>query len=523
MEDEVKEECAVAGVSLQNDLRSHPEGGAAYYLYEMLLQMQNRGQLAAGITTYNQNRMHVIDTRKKIGTVSELFATSIKPKAQAIMRKYSGTKGIGHTRYSTSGGDDEESAQPFESRSSKKWKWFSFSFNGNIANYPELKKEMESKGYRLKMNLDTEVILYYLAKAQEKDKGADLGDVFAGLSEKFDGAYNIAYMDAQGRMAVMRDPMGIRPMTYAIDVGFAAAASETVALANFVSNEPLSLKPGEMLISENGNVEVKRYAKSAKNAHCMFEYVYFASAASTLDGKSVYETRWKLGVELAKQESLKVNDRDFVVVPVPDTAKPAADGYAQTIGIPAMEGLIRNRWHFGRTFIESGDRMSMMKQKFNINTVALKNKEVILVDDSIVRGTTSKFLVDYLREKGNVKKIHMRVTCPPIRSPCFYGIDMSTVGELIANRHSNPEQLQRTGWSDLDDDVIEKIAQEIGVDSLRYINLNGLEKAIGFENGRKDMCTACITGIYPTACGSALREKALKNYESKTEANRTYA
>jgi len=521
MAGEIKEECAVAAVSLPKPLDKYPHGGAAFYLYQMLLQMQNRGQLSAGITTYNPARQQLIDTRKKVGTVNEVFSTNFKPKADAIMHRYAGTRGIGHTRYSTSGGDDEGSAQPFERHHGRKWKWFSFSFNGNIANFVDLKKDLESKNYHLVRNLDTEMILHFLEKEQVGEKKKSMPDVFTSLSEKFDGAYNLAYIDAEGTVAVMRDPLGIRPMCYSIGDNFSGAASESVAIANFVDNGIKALKPGEVFIAQGDSVEVKRFAKSPRNAHCMFEYVYFANAASELDGKSVYETRWKLGVELAKQEDLKVNDKDFVVVPVPDTAKPAADAYAHTIGIPAMEGLIRNRY-VGRTFIESRNRMEKVKQKYNVNRAAVKGKKVILIDDSIVRGTTSKSLIEYLRESGKVKEIHMRLTCPPIRSPCFYGIDMSTIGELIANQHSSKEQLHRTGWQDVDNSVVEKIAKEIGVDSLRYMSLDGLVKSIGLENGKKDLCAACITGEYPTEWGTKLRVKALERYERGLESKRTY-
>lgn len=521
MPTEVKEECAVAAVSLPKPLDKYPHGGAAFYLYQMLLQMQNRGQLSAGITTYNPNRLQLIDTRKKLGTVNEVFSTNFKPKADAIMHRYAGTKGIGHTRYSTSGGDDEGSAHPFERHHGRKWKWFSFAFNGNIANFTELKKELEKKQYHLVRNVDTEMILHFLEKEQLGDKRTPTAEVFAHLSERFDGAYNIAYIDAEGTVAAMRDPLGIRPLCFSISDDFAGAASESVALANISQNGVKPLRPGEMFISDNGAAEVKRYAKSSRNAHCMFEYVYFANAASVLDGKSVYETRWKLGEELAKQETIAVNDKDYVVVPVPDTAKPAADAYAHEMGIPAMEGLIRNRY-VGRTFIESRDRLEKVKQKYNLNRAAIKDKKVILLDDSIVRGTTSQALVQYLRESGKVKEIHMRITCPPIRSPCFYGIDMSTIGELVANRVSDKEQLHRTGYVDFEPDAVAKIAREIGVDSLHYMTLDGLVKAIGLENGKKDLCMACLTGEYPTEWGQKLRVKALERYERGLEGQRTY-
>lgn len=521
MAGEVKEECAVAAVHLPKPLNEYPHGGAAFFLYNMLLQMQNRGQLSAGITTYNGNRRQLIDTRKKLGTVNELFATNFKPKADAIMHRYAGTSGIGHTRYSTSGGDDEGSAQPFERHHGRKWKWFSFSFNGNIANFTELKSQLEKRQYHLVRNLDTEVILHFLEKEQLGEKRVPMDTIFSHLSDKFDGAYNIAYMNAEGTVAVMRDPMGIRPMCYATSESFAGCASESVALTNFVNNGVKPLKPGEVLIADTSGVQVKRFAKSPRNAHCMFEYVYFANAASVLDGKSVYETRWKLGAELAKQETLDLKGGNYIVVPVPDTAKPAADAYAHTVGLPAIEGLIRNRY-VGRTFIEARDRLEKVKMKFNVNKAVIKDKKVILIDDSIVRGTTSQALVQYLREKGKVKEIHMRITCPPIRSPCFYGIDMSTIGELVANRHSTKEQLHRAGYEDIDKSVVDKIAKELGVDSLHYMTLDGLVKSIGLENGKKDLCMACLTAEYPTEWGQKLRVKALERHERGLEAKRTY-
>ncbi|VVB99693.1 Glutamine--fructose-6-phosphate aminotransferase [isomerizing] [uncultured archaeon] len=521
MSGEVHDECAVAAVSLSKPLKEYPHGASAFYLYQMLLQMQNRGQLSAGITTYFPQRQQLIDTRKKLGAVNEVFSTNFKPKADAIMHRYAGTKGIGHTRYSTSGGDDEGSAQPFERHHGRKWKWFSFAFNGNIANFPELKAELVKKQYHLVRNLDTELILHFLEKAQVGEQKIPLQDVFRGLSERFDGAYNIVYIDAEGRLCAVRDPLGIRPLCFAEEDGFAGAGSESVSMANIVDTPIKPIKPGEMMLSENGSVEVRRYAPSKKSAHCMFEWVYFANAASVIDNVSVYETRWKLGKELARQEKLRASGNDFIVVPVPDTAKPAADSYAHEMGLPAVEGLIRNRY-VGRTFIESRERLEKVKQKFNINKEMIKGKKIILVDDSIVRGTTSKSLVEYLRDKGKVKEVHMRITCPPIRSPCFYGIDMSTIGELVANRLSSKAELERASFEDMEESVVDKIAKEIGVDSLHYMDLEGLVKCIGIENGRKDLCMACLTGVYPTEYGQKLRVKALERHTSGLEAKRTY-
>jgi len=522
MSGEIKDECGVAAVYLpEKSAKKHPAGGSAYYLYKMLLQMQNRGQLSAGITTYNAERQQLIDTFKKMGSVSEVFSTKIKPKAQSIMHKYSGSMGIGHVRYSTSGGDDEGSVQPFERHHGRKWKWFSFAFNGNIANFIGLKKELEKKQYHLVRNLDTELILHFLEKEQVGESKKSLIDSFSNISAKFDGAFNLVYLDAEARLVASRDPLGIRPLCYSKSDDFVGAASESVALIDLVDNGITPLKPGEMLIVENGEAEVKRYAKSKRNAHCMFEWVYFANAASVLDHRSVYQTRWRLGTELAKQETLDVNSDDWIVVPVPDTAKPAADAFAHEIGLPAMEGIIRNRY-VGRTFIEGNDRLERIKEKFNVNKPVLKGKKVILVDDSIVRGTTSQALIQYLRIKSQVKEIHMRVTCPPIRSPCFYGIDMSTIGELIANKHSSKDDLHQTGFINMDKKVIDKIAADIGVDSLQYMTLDGLVKCIGLENGKNDLCMACLTGEYPTEHGQLLRVKALERFERGLEAKRTY-
>ncbi len=521
MSGEIKDECGVAAVYLPDNKKEQPLGGAAFYLYKMLLQIQNRGQLSAGITTFNADRQQLIDTYKKRGSVSEVFYTKIKDRARGIMNKYSGDRGIGHVRYSTSGGDDESSAQPFERHHGRTWKWFSFAFNGNIANFADLKDQLQKKQYHLVRNLDTELILHFLEKEQLGEKRKSIGEAFTNVSEIFDGAYNMVYVNADGNTAAMRDPLGIRPMCYSISDDFVGAASESVSISNFVENNIKSMQPGEMLTIENNEVEVKRFAKCKRKAHCMFEWVYFANAASIIDSRSVYQTRWRLGEELAKQESLEVNPDDYVVVPVPDTAKPAADAYAHTLGIPAMEGLIRNRY-VGRTFIESSERMDRIKEKFNVNKSVLKDKKVILVDDSIVRGSTSNSLVKYLREKGKVKEIHMRVTCPPVRSPCFYGIDMSTIGELIANRNSTKDQIAQTGFFDVDASVVEGIRKEIDADSLYYMTLKGLVKSIGLENGEKDLCMACLTGEYPTEWGEKLRVKALERHSNGLESKRTY-
>jgi len=519
MIDDLKEECAVAAIQLKKPIEKYPFGGASYYLYQMLLQMQNRGQLSSGITTYDANRLQLIDTRRKIGSVNDLFAANFKPKMEAILSRYAGTAGIGHNRYATFGGDDEGSAQPFERHHGRKWKWVAFAFNGNLANFSELKKELDEKQYHLVRNLDTEVLQHFLEKAQIGGKRISLFEIFKNLTEKLDGGYCIVYIDADGNLAVVRDPMGIRPLCYVEDENLIAVASESIALSAISDGEIKFIKPGEMLLASKKGMKIRRYTNSEKKAHCMFEWVYFANATSTIDGVSVYQTRRDLGVELAHEEILDVNSNDFVVVPVPDTSKAIADSYSYALGIPQVEGLVKNRY-IGRTFIMSGDRSEKIRQKFIINPGVIKGKKVILIDDSIVRGTTIGVLIKYLREKGDVKEIHLRIACPPIRSPCFYGIDMSTIGELIVNKYSNNEQRKKSGFADVDKEIIDKICKAINADSLHYMSLEGLVRAIG--KSKDELCMACITGDYPTKWGNDLRVKALENYERGLEVKRTY-
>ncbi len=512
MVEEAHHECGLAAISLKGKLEDYHLGGASYYLYRMLLQQQNRGQLSAGITTYNEDREQTIDTYRKLGLVNEAFASHIPEKSRAVLKKYEGTKGIGQVRYATCGLDDESYAQPFERHHGRRWKWFSFAFNGNIANFTPLKQEIEKQEYKLVRNIDTELILHHFVHQLRGDKRPEPADMFANISEVFDGAYNIVYLNAMGTMAAFRDPQGFRPLSYAIEDDMVAIASESCALKNLGMENIHSVMPGEIVTVENNQAVVKSCTKPKRVSHCMFEWVYFANAASVIDGKSVYQVRWRLGEELAKSETLNANPKDYVVVGVPDTAKPAADAFAHAIGLPSMEGLLRNRY-VGRTFIEGNNREDRVREKFNLNTSVIKGKKVILIEDSIVRGMTSKPLVSYLKKSGKAKEVHVRVSCPPIRAPCFYGIDMSTLTEMIAVRHMEKKQLEERGFEDLDEKVIEGIRKEIGADSLRYQTLDGLVKGINFESGADKLCLACVTGEYPTPYGEKLYQIAKTNHE----------
>lgn len=378
---------------------------AAKLIPRMLLDLQHRGQQSAGMTTGAA-------VRKGPGTVPEVF------------RDYhvcGGDTAIGHVRYATSQGEPQPWVQGR----------FALAWNGHL-NVP---------------GSDTE----YLADTIIR-KGLD------GLGS-LDGAYSLAVLSS-GALAVARDPRGIRPLCWGYKDGVFAAASESVALTN-LGFEAREVEPGTMIVDGT----VTRFAE-ARPAHCFFEHVYFANPASVVNGKNVYLVRARLGEELARQETESLHDS--VVVPVPDTAKAAADSYAHALGVPCREGLIRNRY-VGRTFIQGGKWAS---EKYTILPEVLAGKRVFLVDDSIVRGKTMRALVERVRQYAT--EVHVRITCPPIIAPCFYGIATPTVAELFRG--------------------------DLGADSLRYLPIEALD-LIG-----DNLCRACVTGEYPTPEGQRLYE-----------------
>src|SRR6476469_816133 len=269
----------------------------------MLIDLQNRGQLAAGMTSYGAERDVILRTYKEIGTVIEAFRLNREDKAKKVMQEYSGTACIGHFRYATCGANTRAYAQLFERRHGSKWKWFAFGFNGQLANFKQLREDLLALSeYHLTRDNDTEVIMHYVAHEHRGDDRPDLVEVFRHLSTQFDGAYNIVYLNAMGDMVVLRDPKGIRPLCFAQDGGLFGAASESVPLANLGFKEIEFLEPGEMILIRDGQVHRKRYAPKQKSAHCFFEWVYFATVASALDDRSVYLSRSDLGQELALME-----------------------------------------------------------------------------------------------------------------------------------------------------------------------------------------------------------------------------
>ena len=489
-------------------------GDAAAAVPWMLLDLQNRGQLAAGLSSYQPERAQIIDTYKDIGTVAEAFRMSHPAKYQSILAEYAGKAAIGHTRYATCGAEDARYAQPLERHHGRLWKWFSFAFNGNLANYTELRERLADKrDYHFSLNTDTEIIMHALAYRLRGDKPSDLRAVMASLSASLDGACNIVFLDAAGRMFVARDPLGFRPLSCAVQGRLFAAASESVALSNMGFTDIRSLTPGEMAIIERGRLRFEQFARPRRHAHCFFEWVYFSNVASTMDGSSVYLARARSGERLAELEDQEM-DSSCVVVPVPDTAKAAADAFAFRMGTPSVEGLIRNRY-IGRTFIQpNSSRTRSAKGKYTPLPAVLAGKRVFLIEDSIVRATTLRALADHIRRRGGAKEIHVRVACPPIVAPCFYGIDMSTLAELFA-----PPFVPRDYAGRADPAVLARMAKALEADSLRYLSVEDLGDCLQIAGC--DLCTGCVTGKYPTPWGNKLMQRARRNLAAGRD-GRTY-
>jgi amidophosphoribosyltransferase len=480
----------------------------------MLLDLQNRGQLAAGISTYDPERPQILDTYKDVGTVAEVFRMSHPAKHEAVLARYAGRAAIGHTRYATCGQDDVRHAQPFERHHGRLWKWFCFAFNGQLANYGELRDRLLSRrDYHFSLDTDTEIIMHSLAYRLRGDKPPNLRSVMASLARGFDGAYDLAFLDAMGRMAIARDPLGLRPLCWSVQGRLFGAANESVALSNMGFTDIRDLGPGEMIIIEDGRMRIERFAPSRRRAHCFFEWVYFSNVASVIDSSSVYVARSRLGQRLAELEDQPI-DEQSIVVPVPDTAKAAGDAFAYQLKIPSVEGLMRNRY-VGRTFIQpNSTRGSSAKSKYTPVPEVLSGRRVFLVEDSIVRSTTLRTLVSQIRAHGRAREVHVRVACPPIVAPCFYGIDMSTLGELFAMPYVAPRYRGEPS-----EEAFEKMAKTLGVDSLRYLSVSDLGPCLQIDG--ESLCTGCVSGKYPSVWGNTLMRRARANQRAGRQ-GRTY-
>jgi len=485
--------CGVLGIySLKDNTRNvYP------LVVKGLLDLQHRGQLSAGITSYNPERKRILQTHKKNGKVHDVFEVSHRYKSKRLLEDYSGHAAIGHTRYATSGDNEDQLAQPFERPHGRKSKWFSLAFNGNLANVDKLKNGLEEVGYNMTYDSDTEVIMHFLSREVQSHKPweeLNFVDIFKNLLKDFDGSWNIAFLNADGKMVAVRDPLGLKPMCYGVKDDILVFASESVVLAN-LQIEAINLKPGEMIIADDGDFTVKSYVDKEAEAkkrlfhnfkentsYCFFEWIYFAHLASVMDGESVYHVRENIGKELAKEETLNYNEGDdWIVVPVPDSSYVAGAKFAQEANIPFVQGLLKNH-SVGRTFIDNTNRTYNIQLKFTHLKDVLQDKKILLVDDSIVRGTTMRALVTNLKEWSGAKEVHLRIGCPPITSPCFYGIDFPTISELYAGEKT-PE------------------ASDFNADSLHYLSLDGLLNAL--NKNRDQLCTACLTSEYPTQEGKA--------------------
>jgi len=456
--DKFREECGVVGI------HQHPEAETLAYLG--LHALQHRGQESAGIVTSDGMSLHM---HKGMGLVADIFT-------EKKLSRIRGTLAIGHTRYSTTGDSAILNAQPIMVQSNKGM--IALAHNGNLTNAQDIRARMEAHGSIFQTTSDTEVIVHLIAQSREQT----LPDAMADALRRVEGAFSLV-MISPDRIFAARDPRGFRPLA----MGRIHAqgeqrhdtivfASETCAFDLIGATYEREVKPGELVIVGPEGITSRFYASAMPQSSCIFEHVYFARPDSRIFGRSVQESREELGRQLAREAPA---DAD-IIVPVPDSGVTAAMGYAAESGIPLRFGLIRNHY-VGRTFIEPQQSVRDFGVKLKLNPVRslLEGKRVVLIDDSIVRGTTSRKIVRMIRTAG-AKEVHMRISCPPTISPCFYGVDTPRKKELIAANNS-----------------IEQIRQYIGADSLAYLSLEGLKTAC-HDGEKTTYCTACYTGVYPT-------------------------
>ena len=454
-DDRFHDECGVFGVF------GHPE--AANLTYLGLYALQHRGQESAGIVASTGNDLNL---HRAMGEVEEIFQPG-------VLSKLKGSSSIGHTRYSTAGDKALLNAQPIMIDCNKGK--VAVAHNGNLTNAGEWRRKLEHRGSIFQTNSDTEVIVHLIARSQARNFPAALGDALNQL----EGAYSLLVLTAEELYAV-RDPRGFRPLALgklkAPDGSEAwAVASETCAFDLMNAQYVREVEPGEMLRISKAGLEPIHFSPPKPHQFCIFEHVYFSRPDSTVFGRSVNESRERLGRLLAREHPAEAD----MVVPIPDSGVPAAIGFSLESGIPFRMGLIRNHY-IGRTFIEPSQAIRNFGVKLKLNPVRnlIAGKRVVLVDDSIVRGTTSRKLVRMVREAG-AKEVHMRISCPPTISPCYYGVDTPTREELIASSNT-PEE----------------ICKYLGADSLGYLSLAGLRQAVNDTEG--NFCTSCYTGVYPT-------------------------
>jgi amidophosphoribosyltransferase len=445
----LKEECGVFGIFDHRD--------AAHITYLGLYALQHRGQESAGIVVSDGKQL---TGHRGMGLVPEVF-----PGKQ--LQTLTGGIGIGHVRYSTTGASEIKNAQPFQvdySRGS-----LAIAHNGNLVNTRELRSRLEQAGSIFQSTMDSEIIVHLIAKSQ----GATFEEALIDSVQKLKGAYSLVLL-TQTQLIGVRDPRGFRPLCLGKLNGSYVLASETCALDLIQAEYVREVDAGEIvIIDEQGLRSIKPFPPT-KPSLCIFEFIYFARPDSRVFGESVYQTRKRLGIQLALESPAACD----LVIPMPDSGNCAALGVAEASGIPFEMGITRNHY-VGRTFIQPSQISRDLGVKVKLNPVkeVISNKRIVVIEDSIVRGTTSRIRMNNLREAG-AKEVHMRVSCPPHKYPCYYGIDFPTRQELIASSNS-----------------IEEIGTFIGVDSLGYLSMDGMIKAMPFP--RETFCLSCFDGKYP--------------------------
>lgn len=466
MFDKLKEECGVFGIW------GMPE--AANLTYLGLHALQHRGQEGAGIVSTDGTALHM---HKELGLVSEVFDA-------ATLSRLPGQAAIGHVRYSTAGNGGIKNAQPFAVETASHP--LAISHNGNLVNAASVRRELEEKGAIFFSSSDTEVILHLVARRPE----VSLPEKIAAALQEIDGAYSLLFL-SDDKLIGVRDPFGFRPLILGKLKNAWVLCSETCALDLIEAEYVREIEPGEMVIIDAGGIESFRPFEARSAARCIFEHIYFARPDSILFGQSVYGTRVRLGKKLAQEHPIEAD----LVIPVPDSGVPAAIGYAQESGIPFGMGLVRSHY-VGRTFIEPTQSIRHFGVKLKLNALGdeLKGKRVVVVDDSVVRGTTSRKIVKMLRRAG-AKEVHLRISSPPTSWPCYYGIDTPNRQELISSSHS-----------------VDEICRYVTADSLGYLSIEGLHDAVGSRG--EGYCDACFTGKYRVEFPRDEERRSLKVLEA---------
>jgi amidophosphoribosyltransferase len=444
-----RDECGVFGVYA-------PGSDVARLSYFALYSLQHRGQESAGIAVCEDGH---ITTLRERGLVSQVFD-------EQKLRALPGGAAIGHVRYSTTGSSNWENSQPVH-RSDKRE--VALAHNGNLINAVELREELTADGVNFAGTSDSEVIAALLAT----NEGPTIEDAVQAVLPRLEGAFSIVVLTRDSVVA-FRDPLGLRPLALGKLGDRYCVASESCAFDMLGAKFVREVAPGEMLSLGERGIDVRQVVPRSRDAFCVFEHIYFARPDTTLEGRLVYESRRKMGEVLAREAPAEAD----IVLGVPDSGTPAANGYAQASGIPREDGLIKNRY-VARTFIQPGDelRKQGLRMKFNPLPQVVGGKRLVVVDDSIVRGNTTRQLVKMLREAGAME-VHLRISAPAIRHPCHYGVDMSTREEMIAHNRT-----------------VEEIAAELGADSLAYLSLEGVYEAIAVP--RDSHCDACFSGDFP--------------------------